>query len=68
MMKQTGWLLTGFRTWKGEEAECPIGTYDNYTTAAEAADVWLRKNGRAALRVEFERTYEELAEDEGWDE
>lgn len=59
MQEQKGWVVTGFRTYRGRDAVCLVGTRVTYKDADAAADEWLAAN-RQAVRVDIEREYWEL--------
>lgn len=64
MDHKVGYAVTGFRKFKGEEAECKVGTFiegnlaKTFADAKRAAEEWAEAQKRSFIEYHIEPVYE----------
>jgi hypothetical protein len=64
MDHKIGYMVTGYRKYKGEEAECKVGTFTEgtlvktFADARRAGEIWAAAQKRSFLQYDIDPVYE----------
>jgi hypothetical protein len=70
MDHKIGYAVTGYRSFRGEEAECKVGTFTEgtliqaYSAATRAGEVWAKAQKSTFLEYHIDPVYEAEGEDQ----